>query len=74
MPNLNSMQRKVDSLLSVFTKLTETLEDNISSLKSGISENKQKIVSLEEENSTYAHKIDEYERLSCNIKDFIVKG
>lgn len=71
MLNLNKMQRTIDGLLSVFTKLIKTLEDNIAKLNSGIQKNKEEIARLEEQNSTYEGKIKEYEALTANVKKFI---
>lgn len=71
MTNLIKMQNKVNALLSVFTTLIETLDSNIAELTSGIQRNKTTITALEEQNNTYAEKIDEYKTLAENVKGLI---
>ena len=71
MTNLNKMQNKVNGLLSVFTTLIETLDSNITELTSGIQRNRTTITALEEQNVTYAEKIDEYKALAENVKGLI---
>ena len=73
MLNLNRMQRTIDGLLSVFTKLIATLEANVEKLKTGIQENNEEIAHLEEQNNAYADKIREYEALTANVKGFLGK-
>ena len=71
MINLNNMQRKINGLLSVFTKLMKALEDNIAELKAGIKENEEEICNLTKQNEEYSDKIVEYETLAKNVKGFI---
>jgi prefoldin subunit 5 len=71
MLNLNKMQRTIDGLLSVFTKLIKPLEENIAKLNDGIQQNNEEITRLEEQNSTYEGKIKEYDALTANVKKFI---
>lgn len=71
MISLNNMQRKIDGLLSVFTKLMKALEDNIAELKAGIKENEEEINNLAQQNMEYSNKIQEYETLAKNVKGFI---
>ena len=71
MTNLNKMQKTVDSLLSVFTTLIDTLERNITELNAGIQKNKATITALENQNVTYSNKIDEYATLATNVKGLI---
>ena len=71
MINLNNMQRKINGLLSVFTKLMKALEDNIAELKAGIKENEEEINNLSRQNVEYTYKIQEYETLAKNVKGFI---
>lgn len=71
MISLNNMQRKIDGLLSVFTKLMNALEDNIAELKAGIKENEEEINNLAQQNMEYSNKIQEYETLAENVKGFI---
>lgn len=73
MLNLNRMQRTIDGLLSVFTKLIATLEANVEKLKTGIQENSEEIAHLEEQNNAYSDKIREYEALTANVKGFLGK-
>ena len=69
--NLKKMQLRVDRLLSVFSKLIETLENNISELISGIQRNRDTINTLEHQNVVYNAKIEEYKVLVKNVKGFI---
>ena len=71
MTNLTKMESKVKGLLSVFTTLIDTLNSNITELTSGIQRNKTTITALEEENVTYAEKIEEYTTLAENVKGLI---
>ena len=71
MSKLNRMQKEVNGLLSIFTKLIEALKRNITELDSDIQRNKATIVSLEEQNVVYSEKIDEYKALAENVKGLL---
>lgn len=74
MTNLNKMQTNVNKLLSVFTTLIDTLENNVAELTSGIQRNKTTITALEAQNVVYEGKIEEYETLAASVKGLIHKN
>ena len=73
MTNLNKMQTNVNKLLSVFTTLIDTLENNVAELTGGIQRNKTTITALEAQNVVYEGKIEEYEALAASVKGLIHK-
>ena len=71
MNKINKVYRRVDKMLSVFTKLIDELEKGILELKNAMCKNEEKIETLREENESYTNKIKEYEALRVNVEHIL---
>ena len=71
MVNVSKMQSKITKLLGVFNNLISALNESIDQLRDGISANEYAISQLQEDNSCYASKIEEYSVLKNNLEGIL---
>ena len=69
--NVGRMQRRIDKLLSVFTKVFEELDSAVSKLNDKINENNEAIEQAKGDNKIYESKIKEYNTLKSKMEHIV---
>lgn len=71
MINLSKMQKKIDTIMSVFTRIVNELDKRIGELNGAIVANDRLIEKATHENDQYLYKIDEYQALKDRVESII---
>lgn len=71
MINLSKMQKKIDTIMSVFTRIVSELDKRIGELNGAIVANDRLIEKATHENDQYLYKIDEYQALKDRVESIV---
>lgn len=71
MINLSKMQKRIDTIMSVFTRIVNELDKRIGELNGAIVANDRLIEKATHENDQYLYKIDEYQALKDRVESII---
>jgi hypothetical protein len=65
------MQKRIDTIMSVFTRIVNELDKRIGELNGAIVANDRLIEKATHENDQYLYKIDEYQALKDRVESII---